>query len=258
MSKFNLSKAFNNLKAGAAKHSPEILTAISITAMASAIAFTVDATPKAIKLIEEKKELENKEKLTVVETVKTCWKPFLPVVVSATVSAACAIGANSVNLKRNAALATAYQLSATALSEYREKVVETIGEKKEQAIKDKIAKDKVDKNPTASNDIIITGNGVTLCYDAQFGKYFESDIETIRSAINSLNARLLSQDYVSLNEFYYELGIKGIAIGDEIGWNVGRDGLVKVDFSSQLSDNGRPCLVLQYHVAPRYEYHKFM
>lgn len=51
--------------------------------------------------------------------------------------------------KRTAALATAYKLSETALTEYKEKVVETIGEKKEQLVRDKIDKDHIDKDPVS-------------------------------------------------------------------------------------------------------------
>lgn len=59
--------------------------------------------------------------------------------------------------------------------------------------------------------------------------------------------------YVSLNEFYYEIGAKSIPIGDDIGWNV-NDGLIEVNFSSTLSDDNRPCIVLEYRVGPKYDF----
>lgn len=238
------------------KHSPEILAGIGVAGMISATVLAVKATPKALKLIEKAKE-EKGEDLTVPETIKAAWKPYIPAVVTSVVSAGCIIGGTSVNLKRNAALATAYQLSSNALAEYKEKVVETIGEKKEKVIREKIAAEKVEKNPVKSNEVIITGKGTTLCYDSTFGKYFESDIESIRRAINDLNYRLLCEDYVSLNDFYDELGIERIPIGEEVGWNVGRDGTVEVSFGTAMSSDGRPCITLEYHVAPRYKFHKY-
>ena len=63
--------------------------------------------------------------------------------------------------------------------------------------------------------------------------------------------------YVSLNDFYSELDLKLSNNGYELGWKLD-DGLIEVDFSSQISDDGRPCLVIDYLVAPRYDYSKLM
>lgn len=260
MNKTDITNFFKSVRASMTKHSPEILTGIGIAGMITTTVLAVKATPKALQLIADAEEENNYEPLTTVETIKVAWKPYVPAVTLGVVSTACLIGASSVNLRRNAALATAYQLSTNALNEYKEKVVETIGEKKEELINDKIAKDKVDKNPVSTHDVIITGKGPTLCLDAQFGKYFESDIETIRKAVNNINYKLITgqYEYVSLNEFYEELNIPRIDIGDDLGWNIGRDGQVEVDFSAQIADDGRPCIVMTYHISPRYNYHKLM
>ena len=61
--------------------------------------------------------------------------------------------------------------------------------------------------------------------------------------------------YVSLNDFYYELGLENIELGEELGWNV-NNGLVELNFSSQLSSDETPCLVMNYNIAPRYDYYK--
>ena len=63
--------------------------------------------------------------------------------------------------------------------------------------------------------------------------------------------------YIALNEFYYEVGLPGTKMGDELGWNID-GGLIGLDFSSQLSEDGTPCLVIDYRIAPRYEYEKLM
>ena len=58
------------------------------------------------------------------------------------------------------------------------------------------------------------------------------------------------EDYISLNEFYYELGLDGSSIGDELGWNVA-DGLIELEFSAQLDTDGTPCIVIDYTIAPK-------
>lgn len=262
MSKLNLAQIAKNIQLTVSKHSPEILTGIGIAGMVTTTILAVKATPKALRLIEEKKEeleFERDEFVTLskAEVVKTCWKCYIPSVVTGTLSAACLIGANSVNARRNAALATAYTLSETALKEYQEKVVETIGEKKEQTVRDSVAKDKIDKNPVSTHEVIITEKGNTLCFDAVSGRYFKSDIEKLKKAENELNRRMRDEMYIPLNDFYYEIGLKSVSIGDDLGWNIDR-GYIDLDFSSQLADDGTPCLVISYRVAPRYDYRTLM
>lgn len=258
MNKLNVTKFFTDAKKGITKHSPEILTGIGIAGMITTTILAVKATPKALELIEEKKKEEHTDKLTVVETVKTAWKPYVPAAVTGVVAVGCMVGASSVNARRNAALATAYQISSTALSDYKEKVVETIGENKEKAIKDKVAQDKVDKNPVDTSNIIVTGTDKTLCYDPQFNQYFKSSIDDIKRAVTELNYRMidLGEEYVSVNDFYDELGADRMDMGEELGWNVGRDGKVKVATSATIAKNNQPCIVIHYEVAPKYNYFK--
>lgn len=254
MSKPNFQKIFKNVKSGLSRHSPEILTGIGLAGMITTSVLAVRATPKAIRLIEDAKE-EKQENLKPIEIVKVAWKPYMPAIVTCVVSASCIIGASSVNARRNAAIATAYKLSETALTEYKEKVIETIGEKKEKTIREQIDKDHIEKNPASKNQIIMTGRGETLCYDTLSGRYFKSDLEQIKRIRNDLNARLISEMYISLNEFYDELGLDHTVLGDDLGWNMD-DGLLELDFSTQLSDDGRPCIVINYTPAPKYDYYK--
>lgn len=255
MSKPNLSNVFKSTQVWMSKHSPEILTGLGIAGMATTTVLAVKATPKAMKLIEKKKNdmnLTSEDKLTVGETIKVAWKPYIPAAVTGTMSIACLVGASSVHLRRNTALAAAYHLSETALTEYKEKVVETIGKNKEKTIRDKVNKDRVEKNPPTDKEIILTGDGDTLCYDYHSGRYFKTTIDKLKKIENELNARLLREDYISLNDFYDELGLSFTKLGDDLGWNVSK-GLIEFSFSSQLV-NDTPCLVLNYNVAPQHDY----
>lgn len=266
MNKLNLSQIAKRIQTTLAEHSPEILTGLGITGFGVAIVFAVRATPKALIRIQDA-EIEKMDKqilagkdpdeiisrLTPLEVVKATWDCYIPTVLTAVASTGCIIGASSVNLKRNAALATAYTLSETALKEYQEKVVETIGEKKEQAVRDSVAKDKIANNPIENHEIVITGTGNQRCYDAISGRYFESNVQTIRTAESALNKRLISEMYVSLNEFYMELGLPCTDLGDQLGWKIDGGG-VDLTLSSQLCDDGVVALVIDYRIAPKYGY----
>ena len=249
-----------------AKRSPEILTGIGIAGMITTTVLAVKATPKALRLIDEaelKKANETNtpyegHNLTKTEVVKAAWKPYIPAAITGVCSVACIIGANSVHLRRNAALATAYQLSTTAFNEYKEKVVETIGEKKEKVVRQNIAKDKVENNPVSKTEVFVTGNGSSLFYDTLSGRYFESDMNKLEKAVNNLNWLMNNgnEPYISLTQLYDELGLSHTGVSDNIGWKV-EDGNIELAVSAQVADDGRPCLVMDFLRAPEYGYDRY-
>ena len=204
MNKQSVAAFFRNTNALVIKHSPEILTGVGIAGMITTTVFAVKATPKALALIEQKKKEEKVDRLTPMETVKAAWKPYIPAIVIGTLSVSCIVGASSVHLKRNTALATAYKLSETALTEYREQVIDTIGEKKEQTIREKVNQKQIEKTPASTSEVHVTGKGETLCLEPLSGRYFKSDIDRIRKAENTLNKQMLHDicGFVSLNEFF--------------------------------------------------------
>lgn len=257
MTKPDVTAIMKSLRVTMSKHSPEILTGIGIAGMIATTVMAVKATPKAIMLVNERECEEHIDQLPKKEVIKTCWKCYIPAAVTGVASITCLIGASSVNMKRNAALATAYTISETALREYKEKVVETIGEKKEQTVREAIAKERVEKHhPVNSSEIIITGDGETVCFDWYTSRTFKSDIEKVKRAVNELNSQMLDEGFVNLNDFYYALGLPNAGTGELLGWSYNKDGLVKLDLSSQL-DNGIPCLVVDFQTPPHYDYDRY-
>lgn len=230
------------------KHSPAILTGIGIAGMITSTVFAVKATPKVLYLLEEKKKELEKEDLTVRETVETAWKCYIPSVALTMVSTACLVGASAVSSKRNAMLATACSMTEATFREYQQKVIETIGKEKENDIHKEIATDKASRNP-AKSEIIITGKGKSLVYESISGRYFESDIESIRKIENNLNKQLLANDTVSVNDLFYEFGLDSTDYGDTMGWNSGK-GLIEIGFGSLVAEDGRPAIVLCYSTKP--------
>lgn len=236
-----------NLGGLISKNSPTILTSLAVGGLVTTAILAVKATPKALLLIEEEKAFTKKE------VIKVTWKLYLPAAGVGMATIACIIGANSINLRRNAAISAVYALSETAFKEYREKVTETLGKNKEQKVRDDIAKDRLERNPVTTNEVIFTGKGEVLCYDSISGRYFKSDIEHIRKVENELNRVMRSDMFVSLNDLYYELGLANTKLGDEIGWDIDH-GYIEFIFSSQLTPEGQPCLLLDYEIVPKFTY----
>lgn len=258
MFKLNLKEASNYIWSLARQKAPELLTAIGITAGATTTVLAVRATPEALRCIEKKKKETGHKKLTAKQTVEAAWKCYIPAAATGALSVTCLIGACTVNGRRNAALATAASIAETSLREYRSKVVETLGEKKEEAILTAVDKDRIEKNPPPENSEALppAQNGLqVLCYDSMFGRYFWSDVETLKQAANRLNFEMnnMSEPYISLNEFYSEIGLDPVAVGDELGWRCDK-GLIELHFTSQLVNGHTPCLVMSHLNPPEYGY----
>jgi len=239
-----------NLGGVISKNSPTLLTGLAVTGLITTTILAVKATPKALQLI-EMAEYENKGQLTKREVVEVAWKPYIPAAAVGAASIACIIGANHISLRRNAAIASLYSLTDAAFTEYKAKVVETIGKNKEEKVRNEIAEEKVAKNP--ATNIIFTGKGEHLCYDSLSGRYFKSDIESIRRTVNKINHELMSEMFIPLNDVYSALGLAPVKLGEEIGLDIEK-GLFEVSYSSHLTTDDVPCLCLEFEVYPRYKH----
>jgi hypothetical protein len=239
------------VKSNLIEHSPEILTGLGIASMFGAVIFSIQATPKAKKAIEKKKKDESKDKLTVPEVIGTCWKYYIPTVLSFGAGTACIIGSSSIAKKRTAAIAAAYSITETALTEYKSKATEVIGEAKEQKIREKIADDRIRDNPPKSNEVIITNKGETLFYETISGRYFKSDIDRVRRAENELNRNMRSDVQISVNDLYMQLGLPiTSSVNDDIGWDI-EYGYIEFIFSAHMSEDDQPCIAIDYRKPPK-------
>lgn len=251
MTKETLVNVWKNTQKALKKHSPEILTGIGIAGMIATTVTAVKATPKALRMIDAK-EIEEDRRLSTKEAIAVSWKCYVPAAITGIFSTACLIGASSVNVHRNAALATAYTISETALKEYKEKAVEVVGEKKEQAIRDAVAKEQLEKANIKERTFVPTGKGETPCFDPLTNACFKSDMETLRKAENTLNKQMRDDMIITVNEFLQEIGLEpcDASVGENLGWEIDR-GYIELDFSSQLVD-GVPYLVIGHHNPPHY------
>jgi hypothetical protein len=238
----------------AAANSPSLLSAAGVAGVVTTAILASKATRQATL---KTAEIQNRE-LTMPETkelVSLYWKLYIPTAVSGAATIACIIGANQIGLRRNAALLGAYTLADTAFREYKDEVLAQIGAAKERKVHDEVVKKQIDANPVGDKQVVITGGGDQLCYESLTGRYFKSDIETIRQAANMVHHSVLTNMYASLNEFFELLGLGTTALGEELGWNI--DVIPEIIFTTHLADDGRPCLAVGFAHLPRKDYGQF-
>jgi len=255
-------RGVHSLLSAAGKHAPLILTIVAAGGAISSVISAVHATPKALILLEQKKKQIAREhnvpveevELTVEETVRTAGKCYIPAGALLLTSLGCMFGATHISGQRELGWAALYSATKKASDAYERQVIHRIGEKENREVHRQVAQEELQRNPVSKCNVVETGKGPYLCYDTVSGRYFMGDIENIRRVVNDLNQQMISCMYISLNEFYQELGLMPIDLGYDTGWNV--DELIEINFSTMMSDDGRPCLVLQYMTKPRYSFNK--
>jgi hypothetical protein len=188
-------------------------------------------------------------KVSPLEVIKVVWRPYLPATITGVGTIICIVGANQIGLRRNAALVAAYSLVDRTLREYQDKVVEKLGPTEEKKVRDEIAQERINNNPPP---VIIMGKGDTTCLDLYTGRYFKSDIEDIRRAVNDFNRDVNEDHHAPLNVFWGYLGLDPVMVGDVMGYNA--DKLLEIQFTSALLDNTTPVIAIHYRSLPRVDY----
>lgn len=238
------------------KNASTILTCIGGAGVVATSVMAVKATPKAMRLIEAKKE-EKGEKLTAWETIETAGMTYVPSAITGIATIACIFGANALNKRQQAALMSAYALLDNSYKEYKKKVAELYGENADREVRDEMAKDNY------AEENIEVDDGKRLFYDEFSERYFESTTENVLKAEYELN-RLLSQDSgIYLNEFYELLGIDRVDYGDYLGWSAFElvetywYCWVEFDHRKVVMDDGLECTIISMHFEPTFDFENY-
>lgn len=253
----NIGAIVRRAQKATADNAPTILTALGVTGLVTTAVLTGKASFKAAEVIRDEEAKHSTEDATFQmmthSRVEIAWKHYIPAVGTGAVSIACIVCANHISTRRTAALASAYSIAQEGFREYREKVLDKVGETKEKAIRDEVAQDSVTKNPPPST-LILTDDNV-LCKDAHSGRYFQSTLEDLKKAANDTNYQILGNDYASLTDYWERIGLSKTSESDEIGWNT--DCQLEVLYGSALDDKNRPCITVDFRTIPTRGYYSF-
>lgn len=228
------------------RYSPIIMTGIGLAGVATTVYLTATASFKAARAIDEAENvggISNDSTQRFKEQVNIAWKFYIPPVTTGVVTVGAIAYANRLGSKRTTAAISAYTITERAFAQYREKIVEEIGPHKEQIVRDDIARSVAEAAP--SRELIIAGSGEVMCCELYTRRYFMSDMEQLRKAQNDINAQVNNELYVSLDDFYDKIKLTPTAHSSELGWDSDRQ--LELEFSTVLSEDGRPCLAFNYN-----------
>ena len=263
----NVKKAISFVRTFSDKNASSILTGLALAGFAATIVMCYKKAPKTKKILNNaKKKIQNldrkapsyqeQKKEIVVDTVKEVVPEVAPVAVMAVVTAGCILGNNKISKKRIALLTAGYNLARSNLEDLNREMRNILGDKKTTEIKDAVAEKRFKRRPKEIPQEVMcpsSSDGLVPCWDTYSGRPFRSNREKIGQAINQLSAECQQDMYVSLNDFYDLIGLRQIPMGDDLGWNT--DDLMKgslpITMTSVLSEDGIPCLAVDYDISVR-------
>lgn len=234
------------------KASPTILSCIGAVGVIATAALAVKATPKAHNLIladSRSRHDGDPYAATKTEAVKACWKCYIPAAATGAATIICIFGANTLNRRQQASLASAYALASRSFNDYKRKVKEIYGEEAHQKIMESLAVEQSQKvnvfapggiANASTLDFNEANEDERLFYDSLSQRYFQATISQVLQAEYHLNRNMvLGYGFVTLNMFYDFLGLEHIPEGDNLGWYLS-DGLMWIDFnhSKAMVDDG--------------------
>ena len=247
------------------KNSATILTVVAAAGVITTSILSAKAAIKASRVLAHKEE-EKGEKLTLEETISAVWTIYIPPIVAGGSTIACVFGANILNQRQQASLASAYALVDSSYKEYKAKLKELYGEEAHNNIVDAIAAEECD-------EVHISAGGLTsaytqeiesdaeprLFYDEYSGRYFETTIEKVLLAEYHLNRNYILRGFARLNEFYEFLGLEPTDYGETVGWDICGE-IYWIDFNHRKAfigddNDGFECYIIEMPYYPRRRLH---
>ena len=256
-------------------NSPLILTGIAVLGTLGTAYWTHRATQRATREWDaheyvvndahdrgELSQREYDEALSRKTQLKMVGKYYLSPLLMGGVTIGAIVSAHKIGTNRAAAITTAYLISARAFDEAEEKFTAKLGDKKTREVREEIAQAKVDRMPFPSGQNVFVTGTKSWVLDTYSMRYFQSDIETLRAAQNTLNEQILQggDDTASLTDFYDLIGLERTKGSDDVGWNTDKTLTLDLDNASLTPADSVypppkiPCIVMDYKVMPIRQY----
>lgn len=246
---------YNSVKGKVEKHSPEILLGVGVVGVVATTVTACKATMKLNDILDECAETREKIKevaenpnyedryteedaqkdLTInyVQTGVKIAKLYAPSVALGVFSVGCLLGSHNVMQKRNAALSAAYLTVDKSFKEYKQRVIDRVGEEVEKEIRYGIKAEEIettvqneDGTETTVTETVKTMDPTLYSDYARFfdeaSPYWQKDPEYnmvfLKAQQQYANDLLRAKGRLFLNDVYEMLGIDKTKAGQIVGW----------------------------------------
>lgn len=238
------------------RHAPGILMGMGTVGVGTAVILAVKAGPKAV-ILTEQAEMEKAKRswsedqvvyadnnkyvakalmveLTWQEKLAATYKLYIPPVGLTIFSLMCFWAAHGIDLKRQAVVAGLYSTAEATLQEYQRKVVDMLGQKQADEIRQSIGDDHVSQTqrnlPPPPEDYDLG----TQKWCNLYGRRFPCSYNKIKEAQNDINDQMINEMYASEADLFYKLDPSGEFLRPDnrarmTGWTVDKMLVLRVN-----------------------------
>lgn len=177
---------------------------------------TIKGTIKAVKLCEEKQVQGRKE------MIRTVWRVYIPAAGFFILTTVSILSNAKINASKLALMTGLYAMKEADLNEFRNKVKQMVGPKKEQAIETEVEKDKIKRlPPPEEKDIVKTGHGDQLFREWLTGQWFRASPDYIDLIQEKINNSLKDQvDNIVMRGYMHDFLHLRKCGADELFWDL--------------------------------------
>ena len=258
--KTKLMNVYNGVKGKVEKHSPEILMGVGVAGVITTTVMACRATMKLDDILVEAAETREKIKevaenpayedkyteedakkdlvINYTQTAVKVAKLYAPAVAVGVISVGCLLGSHDILRKRNAALSAAYLTVDKSFKEYKQRVIDRVGEEVEKEIRYGIKAEEIietvtdeEGNETTVSETVNTMNP-TLYSD--YARFFDAaspcwqndpeyNLMFLKAQQQYANDLLRAKGRLFLNDVYEMLGLEKSKAGQIVGWVYDRE-----------------------------------
>ena len=246
-----------NVKDFCVNNSASILTGLGVVGVASTAVLAAKATPKALRLLEEKEQYKQDEygySLTRFEKVLAMAPAYIPAVLTGLATVTCILGANRINQIEQASLISAYTYLDRSFDEYQRKVKEIFGEDGERRVCEELEKEVDLYNKFGSL------HEKRLFYDELSKRYFEMSMYEMKEAEYNMNRMFNFLGALKLNEVYEFFNLAPTEYGETVGWAALRDwetigySWIETTFDEIETKDGLQAFSIKFNMEPTEDY----
>lgn len=255
---------FNNNIRTIKGNAPIILSIISIIGLATTTLFAINATAKSTKLLDSDWKNygpdpdSNGDDFSLKYKAKRCWKYYIPTVISAGATVSSIVIGTKISMDRIKGLTAAYTIAQSTATAAQQKMLDVVGKTKRDSINGEVGKELLEQYPQSQhNTYYPTGKASdNLIFDYMSGRYFYMDQAELDKIINELSERIRTENYICLNEFYTEIGLSPVGLGDDVGFRVDdtKGGNIDIAFYPELDNDRKVVTIMKPNTSLRFDY----
>jgi hypothetical protein len=245
---------WSSVKGFVKKEAPMLLTLTGITGFVTGAVMAAKAAPAAQAaddLYWENEFQSGRIRLnkwdTHLQTAKNVFPYYAPAIGVMFISAASLLGSAHMSRTRYVAISILQAATQRYADNLRASVEKnTTRPKAEQIMTEAI-------QPTAPVPLNMLQGDWSIFWDDYSKRYFYAPtVETIKAVVNKLNEKLHAEDWIPLNDWYYELGLEPVGSGEMLGWDRD-DGNIEMNYRPIMKD-GKPVACVEFRLQPKYIY----